>query len=514
MNRWFKILVFACSMFLGGADADTLPPVWSINGGSYYSGINKTTYTSGNTGVSVSGQIINMARYARLFLSVEGSGVLTFKAKGKRSHYYGPQMCYEYDGTKIGSVNSEKYYSYTIDIPEEGSHTIFWNVSWYDDDSWGNLTDVQWNGVPIPVSSEEIGDEGLDDVMITNLVVTGLSPWGVKIDYEILSENHSDYLVNFNLDNHQILNNETKAVIGDTSATLGKHSVLCDLTKSGSRLRLDKANIKVTAQKQLSKFCVIDLSPGPLAEKYNVSYFDEEPEQWGDEYRLSKLVLKRIEPGSYMMMENGVIQNCGTTLVTLTKPFYFAVFELTNSQYELITGDILSGVVSTDSNYNITYDQTRGDTDAFDIAKTFEVSSDSIIGKLREKTGLGFDLPTFAQWEYVMRAGTDSGLVSEPNLWGIYQLNNVNTIPNETGREWCLDYCWYNGIRDSGGLCYCAYRLPGTLDPICRNRRYDISYHVAASLAENGNVTYVYDYLNPVANIEKCALRLALVVSK
>lgn len=46
--------------------------------------------------------------------------------------------------------------------------------------------------------------------------------------------------------------------------------------------------------------CVIDLSDGPTAEKYPVRYLDSVPKcGWTDEYKTVKLVLRKIEPGSF-----------------------------------------------------------------------------------------------------------------------------------------------------------------------------------------------------------------------
>ncbi|MBP5285544.1 MAG: formylglycine-generating enzyme family protein [Kiritimatiellae bacterium] len=219
-------------------------------------------------------------------------------------------------------------------------------------------------------------------------------------------------------------------------------------------------------------YCVIDLSGGPEAGRYPVSYLDEVPKGgWSDEYKTEKLVLRRIEPGEFMM--------CSRAMVAITKPFYIGVFELTKKQYYLIHGKeprlimekfdpVFNSDWSMQPESGISYNMARGGERGAMWPKSAEVDPGSTIGKLREKTGLkGIDLPTEAQWEYACRAGTTSrynngGDTEEdlkllgrfagnagdgkrcrksitfageylPNAWGIYDMHG-NVF------EWCLDW--------------------------------------------------------------------------
>jgi formylglycine-generating enzyme required for sulfatase activity len=230
-------------------------------------------------------------------------------------------------------------------------------------------------------------------------------------------------------------------------------------------------------------YLVIDLSGGPEASSYPVSYLDAVPSGgWTDEYKTTKLVMRRILAGTFTMGspegELGRSEDETQHQVTLTKDFYIGVFEVTQKQWERVMGDWPSCFNNTAYRDSRPVEQRSWDDIRGGTWPGGQPAAGTFMQRISARTGLSFDLPTEAQWEYACRAGTKTAMnsgkntttadwdtpcpnMSEvgrydgnpcsrsvstvdgtakagsylPNAWGLYDMHgNVG--------EWCLD--WYD----------------------------------------------------------------------
>ena len=203
-------------------------------------------------------------------------------------------------------------------------------------------------------------------------------------------------------------------------------------------------------------YMVVDLSGGTAAERYPVSLTTAVPDPTDLSCVSNKLWLRYIPAGTFTQGSPETEVGRDTTWretqhqVTLTKPFYAGVFELTRAQYRLVMGsDPGDGETMTCPLNKVLFSNFVGTNINPAVSNT--VAAGTFLAKIREKTGLLLNLPTDAQWEYACRAGTTgpynvetnatvtiddlawhsgnaSGKVhpvgqKRPNAWGLYDMH-------------------------------------------------------------------------------------------
>ena len=194
------------------------------------------------------------------------------------------------------------------------------------------------------------------------------------------------------------------ALSDNTDAADGPHTVTWDFDAQG----IDFVSTNVTftvAYLRMPDYCVIDLSGGTNAVSYPVTYLAAEPDGGftNDLYRTTKLAMRLIGPETFTMgASSSDVDDNPPHSVTLTQPFYCAVFETTQRQWELVTGERPSWF--TNETYyatrpveQVSWNMIRGNADTYNWPDVQGVDPESFLGVLRQKTDLNaLDLPTDA----------------------------------------------------------------------------------------------------------------------
>ena len=304
---------------------------------------------------------------------------------------------------------------------------------------------------------------------ISDISVRQCWPWSRKVNIDYVLTCDSDQHVDVQL---TAQNGSTALTLPDASlsgdlygVTVGKRRIVWDPMKSDyTNASLTQFSVALAVVTNIPIYMIVDLTKSAGTEGQFQYVYSGDSRLAADgswhsltndmSYMTTNLVLRRVTAGSYMMQ--------GNTSVRLTKDFYVGVFEVTQWQWYKVTGGWKgtfgnSAYRNTRPVESVKYDEIRGatnSTSAIDWPTTeYTVSSDSFMGKLRTQTGLVFDLPTEAQWEYACRAGTmtyyNDGLGTPPNVNSNEQINVLGRYAYNGGQSWVYKdgvWQWHNAL--------------------------------------------------------------------
>ena len=297
---------------------------------------------------------------------------------------------------------------------------------------------------------------GYGAVALSNVKVQQRYPWNGKVDisFDLTSTRNSnavritalDTSTGKDLNVRMVYDEKGNQLVAPFKMAPGSHRIVWDADKDveGGFNNHVALSLSAGPYSERPLYMVVDLSGGVDAVDFPVEYLDVVPEGgWTREHKTTKLVLRLIQPGTFMMgpgPDATDIDGMGReTLhqVTLTKPFYIGVFRVSQKQWLNVMGSLPYDYKDKDGNmffgrdefdtYSVayvSYGQIRGNNKRWPIRM---IEGDSFLYRLRKKTGINnFDLPSEAQWEYACRAGTSS--------------EDIYGFPNPGGNDYVLSY--------------------------------------------------------------------------
>lgn len=348
--------------------------------------------------------------------------------------------------------------------------------------------------ITVGVAGMAMGAMALDKVEVTDVKARQRYPWNglVDIDFRLDSQPTEPYQMQVEVyDNVGKTNLPVKSVY---APGVSMENNPCMVGTNTTRIVWDAgkdlpngfkcANVLISCRDTRTidddrRYMIIDL----MASENVVSYTNMPPTGgWPVEYLQTKIVMRKVNAQRFTMgspvSEPGRQTNEDKHDVILTKPFYVAVYPMTVRQRNVIVGDeggdtsafsialwALRGrdtVVSETRNAdNGSVFYSNATPSEYSWPSTSDVDPTSLMGLLREKTGLQIDVPTEAQWECACRAGaltalnigTEDTAANEATMRGVDSSDESGTVMRYLGNgmpnslsiydtycsAWCLD---------------------------------------------------------------------------
>lgn len=332
---------------------------------------------------------------------------------------------------------------------------------------------------------------------VKDVKVTPRYPWNglVDIDYYVVSDDLGAdvYVTPVAYDADRRMTVFPVTLSGDGAASTvkaGQHRMTWDATADLGTFSSSRFHVEIYAGFRLPRYVKIDLSSGSESENYPVMFSCVGPAVESDACRTTELWLRLIPAGEFWMGsptdELGRSDNEDLHHVTLTKPFYMGVFEVTQKQWELVMGTKPSYFQGTANEAirpveQISYADLRANS-----YPSGDPSGSSFFAKLRSRTQMhGFDLPSEARWEYACRAGTKTALYTGKNLSFVASSHFVNEIARNFANGWGSPAP--DKMNESYGTARVGsykpnalglYDMLGNVTEICRDGAYNNTSHL------------------------------------
>lgn len=320
---------------------------------------------------------------------------------------------------------------------------------------------------------------GAEAATVSQVLVRQQWPWSakVRIDYSLVCETGEscDVDVTVKSEDGTVIPSLDNAFTGDRREVgTGDHVIWWDPVASGAADLPKVLKFEVTAANDPQRYIVIDISSTNAC---TLAYLAQPPAGGfnTDEYKTTKIVLKHVKPGSFIMgtpedewgrrtaISGNYVNDMPQHRVTLTQDFWMGLFPITFQQASIVhgsefgkTGTYAANQKASSPASNVNVEDLIGWGGASDPSWydspvpregswLYALQANIVSGAIPE--GTHFGLPTEAQWEYVCRAGTTTAFnngtdsidgvgpatpVSKPmypvggynpNAWGFYDFH-------------------------------------------------------------------------------------------